>query len=174
MQRVSVLNRATARRAQSLGKFGEKVAPGYLERKGFNEIRDLNQEEKMNYPFADLIACRNGRKFLISVKTRNKYEARTGNLNARYKLHKEGFRAKVEALAEEHGAIPAWVAIQLDGEQLSAYFGTLGQLSGNRGIPMTEDAIRHYECLAHNEKHGIDVSGLKNAYTLRPPVLPSA
>ena len=88
MQRTSVLDKGTALRAKELGTLGESIAPLYLERAGFTSIRNLN-DIKTNYPYADVVATRNGITYAISIKTRNKYEARTGKLNARYKLGKK-------------------------------------------------------------------------------------
>lgn|GEM_PF-2643541 len=105
---------------------------------------------------------------MVSVKTRNKLEARSGNLNARYKLyntlkHHDLFRR----LAIEQSAIPAWLAIQMDSEHLSVYFGTVEALDGNTEIPMRPDATSNYECLARNMPHGLDISHHKNTYELR-------
>jgi hypothetical protein len=81
MQRISILNKQTALRAKELGALGEAMAPRYLCRAGFTELLDLNLMRR-NFPFADVVATRAGISYAISVKTRNKYEARTGNLNA--------------------------------------------------------------------------------------------
>jgi len=47
---------------------------------------------------------------MIGVKTRNKYTAR-GALNPTYNIRKKG--ANVAAIAEQHDAQLAWVAIQV-------------------------------------------------------------
>jgi hypothetical protein len=73
------------------------------------------------------------------------------------------------AIVEENQkAVPAWLAVQIDGEFVSVYFGTLAQLDGNLGIPMTPDAIATYLCIADREEHKMDTSVLKNTYVLRP------
>jgi Holliday junction resolvase-like predicted endonuclease len=165
MQRISILNKQTALRAKELGALGEAMAPFYLGRAGFTDLLDLNKLRR-NFPFADAVATRAGITYAISVKTRNKFEARTGNLNARYKLGK-----KCEAMAayatKQTRAVPAWLAIQVDGDLVSVYFGTLEILKGGTGIIMTPDMLDQYECLARDELHGCRVDHLKNTYDLR-------
>ena len=94
---------------------------------------------------------------------RNKYETGTGRLNSRYKLG-----AKCCELADRAekalNAQAAWLAIALEAEVLSAYFGLLKQLGGSRGILMTPSALRKYECLIENHEHGLDYAVLKNVY----------
>jgi Holliday junction resolvase len=173
MQRVSILNRDTALRAKELGVLGERMAIEYLREAGFSDISNLN-DIKNNYPYADIVATRDGLTYAISVKTRNKYEARSGNLNVRYKLGKKCEQMAAFA-AKYQNATPAWLAIQVDGELASVFFGTLADLMGNKGIPMTPDATEQYECLASNEPHGWDLAHLKNTYELRciQPTKPS-
>jgi Holliday junction resolvase-like predicted endonuclease len=165
MQRISILNKHTALRAKELGALGEAMAPHYLKVAGFMDLVDLNLMRR-NYPFADVVATRAGITYAISVKTRNKYEARTGNLNARYKLGK-----KCEAMAayatKKTKAVPAWLAIQVEGDRVSVYFGTLEMLQGGTGICMTPDMLDQYECLAKDDLHGYRVEHLKNTYDLR-------
>jgi hypothetical protein len=82
MLRISVLNKQTALRAKELGALGEALAQRYLERAGFTGLLDLNTLRK-NFPFADVVASRGRATYAISVKTRNKYEARTDPLTPR-------------------------------------------------------------------------------------------
>ena len=167
MQRVSVLNKQTALRAKELGRVGENLAPRYLERAGFQSVSNLNEDETGNYPFFDMMASRSGVIYVISIKTRNKFEARSGNLNSRYKLFKRDRIARVQKAACDLFAVPAWLAIQVDGEMVSIYFGTWDQLADKTGISMLPDAIQHYECLASHEPHGLDIEHLKNTYEIR-------
>jgi Holliday junction resolvase len=132
MKRTLILSKETAYRAARLGALGENIAPSYLQRAGFNAVRNLNDDQN-NHPFADLIAEREGLTYIISVKTRNKFEARSGNLDSRYKLYTPKHARLIEHLAALHNATPAWLAIQIDGERLSIYFGTVEQLHGNKG-----------------------------------------
>jgi hypothetical protein len=78
------LNQSTALRVRSLNALGELLAIKALVDNGFNNIRNLN-DQKRNYPYADFYAERGDQKYVISVKTRNRYQ-NNGHLNDRYKL----------------------------------------------------------------------------------------
>jgi Holliday junction resolvase-like predicted endonuclease len=167
MRRVSILNKQTALRGKELGTLGEALARRYLARAGFHDLMDLNTV-RANFPFADVVATRNGTTYAISVKTRNKYETRTGNLNARYKLGKKCEEMAAHAVKHTR-AVPAWLAIQVNDDLVSVYFGTLEMLRGSKGISMTPDALGDYECIAKDEAHGCEVAHLKNTYELCKP-----
>src|SRR5712692_7926766 len=158
MRRIAVLNQATARRAQTLGSVGETLAERILRSAGFTNIRNLN-ELRRNFPFGDIYAERDAKRYIISVKIRNRYEAHTGRLNARYKLGKYCYELAARAQAEL-SAIPAFLAISLLSESYSAYFAPLSVLAGGRGIFMIPAWLHHYEYLAENALHGINVSEL--------------
>jgi len=166
MSRISVLDRTTAHRASLLGSFGESLAENVLRAAGFTNIQNLNRL-KMNFPFGDVCAERNAEKFVISVKIRNRYEAHTGKLNARYKLGRKCYELAARAQAEL-SATPAFLAISLSSDLYSAYFAPLTVLAGSRGIPMTSVWLSRYECLANEARHGVNTSHLKNTYLLRP------
>jgi hypothetical protein len=96
---------------------------------------------------------RNGIRYLVGVKTRNKYTAR-GTLNPTYNIRKKG--ANVTAIAERRKAHLAWVAIQVAPERrvFWAYFGTIAQIEdrGERfSIPMRAFITPKYERLADQE-----------------------
>ena len=67
-------------RTTRLGRLGELLAAERLEDHGFSDVENLNAK-RINFPFADLVAVRDGRRFLISVKARN--EMRLGGLGKR-------------------------------------------------------------------------------------------
>ncbi|HSY75086.1 MAG TPA: hypothetical protein VK810_06430 [Dongiaceae bacterium] len=168
MGRISILNTLTARRARSLGELGESLAESILARSGFTNVKNLNHS-KMNFPFADFYAERKGEKYIISVKIRNKYEANTGKLNARYNLGRKCY--ELAAKAEfELSAQAAFLAISLMPNSYCAYFAPLVVLNKSLGIPMTNSWLVRYECLAENVAHGVDVSHLKNTYSLKTTV----
>lgn len=122
-----------------------------------------------NYPFADLLAERGGRRYFIGVKTRNE-ERDVGGINgsyncilvsspanARLKAHGLSVKeitamaiAQVRKLALRHDAEPAWIAISVRPchGTYAAYFGLLDELGVRRSIPMTEAARKHYVRLA--------------------------
>jgi len=124
----------------------------------------------MNFPFADFYAERKNEKYVISVKIRNKYEANTGKLNARYNL---GHRNCYELAAKAEIALSAqaaFLAISLTQDSYSAYFALLVTLNKSLGIPMTNSWLARYECLVENMANNIDVSHLKNTYSLKAAV----
>ena len=165
VRRLAILDQATAHRAQKLGGFGETLAEQILRHAGFTSIRNLNETRK-NFPFGDIYAERDGQRYVISVKIRNRYEARTGKLNARYKLGKDCYELAARAQAE-FSAISAFLAVSLSSDSYCAYFAPLGVLGGSRGVSMTPAAVLRYECLGKDTPHHIDVLHLKNTYSER-------
>lgn len=136
-------------RKRALGDWGEKKGIDLLKRAGFHNVRNMNAESS-NHPFGDLYAERDGKRYLIGVKTRNKYQA-SGLINPAYNVRKRG--ADVRGVARRHNAMLAWVAISLVPEQqsFSAYFGTIAQIeeAGERfSIPMRPEQTGRYECLS--------------------------
>lgn len=166
MRRIAILNQATALRAQKLGGVGEALAIRILHSADFANIRNLNQV-RTNFPFGDIFAERGEQKYVISVKIRNRYEARTGRLNTRYKLGKQCYELAARAQVE-FSATPAFLAISLISDSYSAYFAPLSILDGSSGIAMTPTGVLRYECLAEDALHGIDASHLKNTYSEKP------
>jgi hypothetical protein len=144
--------RERVQRLRALGDWGEKRAIDLLKRAGFQNVRDMNAESS-NHPFGDICAERGAARYLIGVKTRNKYQV-SGLLNPTYNVRKRG--VDVEAIARRHNATLAWVAIPVIPEEQSfnAYFGTIAQIedAGERfSIPMRPDQTARYECIALEE-----------------------
>jgi hypothetical protein len=146
------LNKKEAARKKTLGELGELFAIKALVDQGYDRIRNLN-DKNLNEPFADLYCEKNGKKIIISVKARNKFQKK-GTLNASYNL---GTNAYEKALASEkkHKAVAHWMAIQFDEKKFSIYFGSLSELNGKKAIPVNlcekgligeiwKDNIRHY------------------------------
>jgi hypothetical protein len=138
-------------RTQQLGDWGEQKTLLLLTRAGFSNIRDLNKPA--HHPFADVYAERRSTRYLIGVKTRNKFQV-SGLLNPTYNVKKKG--ADVRTIAARYGAELAWVAIQIVPELhvLWSYFGTVEQIEENGerfSIPMRASDTVRYECLANNE-----------------------
>ena len=151
-QPLTVIREQTRERVQrkrALGDWGEKKALFLLKRAGFQNFRDMNAE-RSNHPFGDIYAERDGARYLIGVKTRNRYQV-SGHINPTYNVRKRG--ADVKAIAQQYDAILAWVAITVVPEQqsFSAYFGTIAQIeeAGERfSIPMRSEQTTQYECLS--------------------------
>ncbi len=165
-ERKILLTKEEGRRFKKLGDFGELLAFEVLKRNGFEEIVDLNKIV-MNFPFADFSAKRGRTKYIISVKSRNKYE-HTGNLNSRYKLgdtEKKLNKIKTEAKYSEYKFHePAWLAISFEENTFDAYFGTIEQLENKRGILMSEKNLLKYERFTDRENHDFDSAEFKNVY----------
>jgi Holliday junction resolvase-like predicted endonuclease len=153
-----------------LGKSGEERARELLWRHGFVDIHNLN-DGRQNYPDVDLLATKDGRRFCISVKTRNKYTNKN-TLNNRYKLENKSRKlTHAAATAAQLQAELAWLVIQVDRDSFSAYFGTQADIPrvGSGGRRLTANAIlmdeaftSRYLCLAKDEPHGFNYSEVSN------------
>lgn len=126
----------------------------------FERVVNLN-DRKMNYPFADLYAEKEGRKFIISIKARNKFQ-KNHTLNAYYNLGSRAYenaaKAEAEFEAEAH-----WMAVQFDTQSYSVYFGSLAELNHRHAIPMRECELgRIGTCLVRDKRHYFDFSFFEN------------
>lgn len=147
----SKLDKKVTDRFKKLGDLGEYVAADLLKQAGFKNVENLNQTASANVRFFDLRAERDKKKYVISVKARNKYENSAAGikLNGRYKLFSDPNVVSDDARIK-YKSEAAWVAIAIDVENgtFDAYFGMLSMLEGNKkGIPMSSKAIQSYERL---------------------------
>lgn len=150
-----------AMRKKALGELGELVALKTLVDNGFEKISHLNDTKRRNYPFADLFAVKDGKKYAISVKARNKFQ-KNGTLNNRYNLK----RAHIEAVENELDAEAYWMAIQFDKNSYSVRFGSVMELKDARGkplsgIPMGKDCAYGKEWVK-DKSHYFDFSFFTN------------
>lgn len=147
-------NKKEASRKKSLGELGELFAIKALVDNHYEKIVNLN-DNKMNFPFADLYAEKEGKRFIFSVKARNKYQ-KNHKLNSYYNLGSEAH--KKAAIAEkEYCAEPHWMAIQFDQFTYSIYWGSLEELNGKRAIPLRQCAVGNIGiCLAKDKRHYFD------------------
>jgi hypothetical protein len=81
---MDINNKKEAARKKSLGELGELFALKALVDKKFDRIRNLNDNTR-NEAFADIECEKDGLRYIISVKARNKYQ-KNGRLNSRYNL----------------------------------------------------------------------------------------
>ncbi len=155
--------RINSERSKSLGEVGERLTPKLLQSGGFVAVKNLN-EIRVNFPYADFYAERDGRRYVIAVKARNMYEV-SGSLNSRYKLGKKVYEFAQKA-SKQFDAIPAFLVIQLDNRNgtYNGYFGELELLKGNNAVLMSERHLSRYECLGKDVKSGFNFSELKNVY----------
>jgi hypothetical protein len=149
-----------ALRKKSLGELGELFGIKALVDSSFEKVVNLN-DKKMNNPFADLYAEKDNRKFIISIKARNKYQ-RDHALNAHYKLggiaYEQARVAEKEYEAEAH-----WMAIQFDAQTYSVYFGSLVELKQRNAIPIREcEQGKIGACLVKDKRHYFDFSFFEN------------
>jgi len=154
------LKKKEAKRKKSLGELGELFGIKALVDNKFEKIVNLN-DIKMNYPFADLYAEKDGKKYVISIKARNKYQ-KNGTLNSRYKLGSNAY-SKAKYAAKEWKAEAYWMAVQFDKKRVSIYFGSLAELNQSNGIPIRKcESGTVGTCLVKDKKHYFDFSYFDN------------
>src|ERR1035437_5164310 len=107
---MDIENKKEAARKKSLGELGELFAIKALVDKKFDMIRNLN-DDTMNETFADIECEKDGIKYVISVKARNKYQ-KDGKLNTRYNLGASVYEKALTA-EKKHNASAYWMAIQI-------------------------------------------------------------
>ncbi len=146
-------------RLRSLGALGELLAMKALVDNRFKNIRNLNDQKK-NFPYADLYAEKGGKRYVISVKARNRYQ-KNRRLNSRYKLGSD-CENKARRAEKEFKAQAAWMAISIFDDVYSVYFGTLDSLPAKTGILMGEPHVQGYQCLVKEKQHGLDFRPYKN------------
>ncbi len=113
-------NKKEAARKKSLGELGELFALKALIDNKFDRIRNLN-DDKLNETFADISCEKDGIKYIISLKARNKHQ-KNGKLNTRYNLGKDVYE-KALASENKYTAKACWLAIQFDYNYFSIYNG---------------------------------------------------
>ena len=147
-------NKKEASRKKSLGELGELFAIKALVDNHYEKIINLN-DKKINFPFADLYAEKEGKRFIFSVKARNKYQ-KNHKLNAYYNLGSDSYR-KAATAEQEYCAESYWMAIQFDQFTFSIYWGSLEELNGKNAIPLGQCAEgRIGTCLAKDKRHYFD------------------
>jgi hypothetical protein len=130
---TEIKNKKEASRKKSLGELGELFALKSLVDKQFDKIRNLN-DDSMNETFADISCEKDGLKYVISVKSRNKFQ-KNGKLNTRYNLGKDVYQKALNS-EKKYSAKACWLAIQFDHNTFSIYFGFLDELNGSKAIPV--------------------------------------
>ena len=128
-------NKKEAARKKSLGELGELFALKALVDQKFDKIRNLN-DQTMNEKYADIVAEKDGLKYAISVKARNKYQV-NGKLNTRYNLGSNAYE-KAGYAEEKYNAKAYWLAVQFDSYSFSIYFGSLDSLNRSKAIPINK------------------------------------
>lgn len=153
-------NKKEALRKKSLGELGELFAIKALVDNSFDRVINLN-DRKMNYPFADLYAEKDGVKYVVTIKARNKFQ-KNHQLNTRYNLGSSAYK-NARAAEIEYGAIAHWMAIQFDARTYTVYFGRLSELLDRKAIPINEcEKGICGTCLVKDKRHFFDFSYFEN------------
>jgi len=153
-------NKKEAARKKSLGELGELFALKALVDKKFDRIRNLN-DNTLNAAFADIECEKDGIKYIVSVKARNKYQ-KNGKLNTRYNLG-AGVYEKAMVAEKKYKASAHWIAIQFDQKSFSIYFGSLKDLNGSKAIPVDKcEKGTIGEIWELNKRHYFDFDYYKN------------
>ncbi len=143
-----------AARKKSLGELGELFAIKALVDKEFDRVRNLN-DRQVNEPFADIECEKDGKKYIVSVKARNKFQI-DGKLNSRYNLGTNAYE-KAAASEKKHNAKAHWMAVQFDQKSYSIYFGRLDELNGSKAIPVDRcERGEVGEVWVNNKRHYFD------------------
>ncbi len=146
--------RKEAARKKSLGELGELFALKALVDKKFDRIRNLN-DNIMNETFADIECEKEGVRYIISVKARNKFQ-KNGKLNKRYNLGTNVYEKALSA-EKKYNASAYWMAIQFDKNSFSIYFGSLKELNGSKAIPVDKcEKELIGDIWEHNKRHYFD------------------
>lgn len=149
-----------ALRKKSLGELGELFGIKALVDGHFEKVVNLN-DRKMNYPFADLYAEKEGKRFIVSIKARNKFQ-KNHTLNSHYNLGSNAYE-KAKLAEREYEAEAHWMAIQFDTQTYSVYFGSLAELNQRNAIPMKEcEQGKVGICLVKDKRHYFDFSFFEN------------
>jgi hypothetical protein len=114
---------------------GELFALKALVDQKFDKIRNLT-DQQMNEKFADIVCEKDGIRYGISVKARNKYQI-NGKLNTRYNLGSNAYE-KAKYAEEKYSAKACWLAVQFDSNDFIIYFGALEDLNGSKAIPVNK------------------------------------
>lgn len=154
-------NQKEAARKKTLGELGELVAIKTLVDHGYKNVQNLN-DKHMNAPYADIYCEKDDKRFVISVKSRNKYQF-DGALNTHYNLGENAYENAKNASEKNGGAEAYWMAIQFDMHDYSVYLGSLESLNGKTSIPVTKCADGELgQVLERNKKHYFDFDYFKN------------
>ncbi len=153
-------NKKEAGRKKSLGELGELFAIKTLVDEEYDKIRNLN-DTNMNQAYADILCEKDGKRIIISVKARNKYQL-NGDLNSNYNLGSNAYE-KAKIASEKYNAEPYWMAIQFDSHNYSVYFGSLECLNGANSIPVKKCENGEVGMiLVKNKKHYFDFDFFDN------------
>jgi hypothetical protein len=144
-----------SKKIKALGELGELIGIKALVDAKYTNVSNLN-DKKMNFPFADLLAEKDGKKYVISIKARNKIQL-NGKLNSSYKLGKGAYEKATIASKQNSNAIPAWLVISFSEHNYSVYFGTLKELNNSNVVSIVKCISGELGvCLVKDKSHYFD------------------
>ena len=161
---------------KALGEYGEhSLAPKLLKRIGLQQIVDLNQQFKHNFPWADFCGKKEGKWWMVNVKTRSKREkpqrGKPRRINSSYNTSQglKNYHNAIDILKQNNfvDCKPMWLAIAMEVDQtFEAYWGEAKEMSHFMepnifwGIRMGEKHTTKYRIenrrVAYKERHNFD------------------
>lgn len=139
---------------KNTGNVAEDLAADALLRRGFRDVVNLNVVIRQHFPFADLLAEENGIWYAVSVKGRNRITSK-GEVNTGYKVKRSDASLAIDEIRRFRGidCVPAFAAVEFDGDRYSVYFDRLERSPRKNRIGMKESERANYHCLVQNEFH---------------------
>lgn len=119
----------------------------------FDGVRNLQVNNDADNS-AELLAIKDGKRYLIKVVARSRY-SRVGKLDDRFRLNSD-FHDKVKEQCLKYQAEPYWLAVSFESDTYSIYLGSLECLEGKQSIPMGQQYLAKYQCLAKHINLNID------------------
>jgi Holliday junction resolvase-like predicted endonuclease len=137
---------------RNTGRAAEQLAADAFERAEY-KVLNLN-DMRCNFRFADLVAEKDGKWYAVSVKGRHRIMA-NGVVNTGYKLKRKDAAVAVDEIRRLAGlhCIPAFAAVEFDGDAYSVYFDLLERSPRKNRIGMKESERGLYQCLVYKEPH---------------------
>jgi Holliday junction resolvase-like predicted endonuclease len=156
--RKLIMTAATVENCKNTGDTAEQLAAKALTKAGFSNVVNLNVEIRRNFPFADLLAERDGISYAVSVKGRTRITS-DGKVNTGYKVKRSDAVLAVREIRRVKNVecLPAFAAVEFDGDKHSIYFDLLERSTRKNRIGMKESERASYECLVHKELHNLTI-----------------
>ncbi|MGD1095519.1 MAG: hypothetical protein ABSB35_26430 [Bryobacteraceae bacterium] len=148
---------ATAENCKTTGIFAEKLAADALRNAGYSNVENLNDEIR-HFPFADLLAEKDGIWYAVSVKGRHRLQ-RNGKVNTGYKLQRSDAELAIKKIGKKKGVEcePAFAAVEFDGDRYSVYFDLIDKSLRKNRIGMKDSERAAYQCLVCNQLHHLPI-----------------
>ena len=144
--------------AGSLFCLGELLCIRAFVDEKFNNIRRLSIKNS-NSNFGDLYVEKYDKKFIINIKSRNKYQK--SHLEKTFYNLKSGEKSLAKDAENEYGAEAYWMLVLFSQQTYSIFFGSISSLYDLDSIPIRECEIGSVGlCLVKDAELIFDVSKL--------------